>query len=188
MRTENLERAQAAARVQLLSVTTAQLDDATPCKSWTVRDVINHLITENVWFAQTMRAGESAPFGDTDHTSADFTSAYDDACRDAVLAFGDAGAVDQTVSLPFGQFPAPVYLELATCENLVHGWDLARATGRPSDLDSALAEEVLAGPVVRGLSDEMRGPDGVASFGPRREAPAGAPAADRLAAFFGRVA
>jgi hypothetical protein len=36
------------------------------------------------------------------------------------------------------------------------------------------------------ISDAWRGPDGVAPFGPERQAADGAPAADRLAAFMGR--
>ena len=36
------------------------------------------------------------------------------------------------------------------------------------------------------MADSFRGPDGQAPFGPQAEAPAGAPPADRLAAFLGR--
>jgi len=46
--------------------------------------------------------------------------------------------------------------------------------------------EQLLGALGAMLGDELRGPDGVAPFGPSKEAPASASAADKLAAFLGR--
>ena len=74
---------------------------------------------------------------------------------------------------------------LAVNDQFVHGWDLARAIGHDTDLDSRLADELL----VRGqawITDAYRGPDGTGLFGPSVMAPAGASSADRLAAFLGR--
>jgi uncharacterized protein (TIGR03086 family) len=148
--------------------------------------LINHLVGANNWFAATMEAGVSAPEDTTDYASGDFVSAYDAACRASVAAFGAAGALDKVVKLPFGDLPGGVYLGLATNDVFAHGWDLAKATGQSTDLDAAMAEQLLAGMEV-GLSDDLRGPDGAAPFGPKQTAPAGACAADRLAAFLGRT-
>ena len=71
-------------------------------------------------------------------------------------------------------------------EQFTHGWDLARATGQPTDLDPGLAAGLLSQARLA-IPDAYRGPDGQALFGPAREAPAGAGPADQLAAFLGRA-
>ena len=59
-----------------------------------------------------------------------------------------------------------------------HGWDLAKATGQPTDLDPEMAEDLHA--QVQGfVNDAFRGPDGEAPFGPEVAAPPSASAADR---------
>jgi uncharacterized protein (TIGR03086 family) len=71
-------------------------------------------------------------------------------------------------------------------DQFAHGWDLARALGNSTDLAPELAAELLdeAQAVV---TPEMRGEDGRSAFGPEQVPPAGASAADRLAAFLGRA-
>jgi uncharacterized protein (TIGR03086 family) len=186
MSTDGLERAQAVTREALARVTPDQLDTQSPCQSWKVRDLVNHLVAANNWFAGTMTAGKSAPEDTTDYASRDYLGAYDSACKASVAAFGAPGALEKTVKLPFGELPAAMYLGLATNDVFTHGWDLAKATGQSTDLDSEFAAQLLAA-MQAGLSDAMRGPDGVAPFGPKQSAPQGASAADNLAAFLGRT-
>ena len=73
--------------------------------------------------------------------------------------------LDRTVRLPFGEFPGAVVLGMAATEQFTHGWDLARATGQPTDLDPDLAAELL-GQARLVITDAYRGPDGEALFGP----------------------
>ena len=75
---------------------------------------------------------------------------------------------------------------MAATEQFTHGWDLARAAGQHTDLDPELAAELL-GVARLAITDDFRGPDGQALFGPVREASAGASPADQLAAFLGRA-
>ena len=185
MTTEGLEQAQSVTRGVLARVRADQLDGPTPCRSWAVRDLVNHLVGANNWFAGTMAAGAAAPEDTTDYASGDYLAAYDRACTAAVAAFGAPGADVKLVALPFGEMPGAMYLGLATNDVFAHGWDLARATGQPTDLDPALAAQLLAA-MEMGLPDALRGPDGVAPFGPKQSAPDGAAAADKLAAFLGR--
>ena len=74
---------------------------------------------------------------------------------------------------------------IAMNDVFTHGWDLARATGQPVDLDPAIATQLL-GPVQAFVTDQLRGPDGQAPFGPAIEVPASSPAVDQLVAFLGR--
>jgi uncharacterized protein (TIGR03086 family) len=93
--------------------------------------------------------------------------------------------MDKVMTLPFGQLPGAVFVNIAATDTFVHGWDLAKATGQPTDLEPGLATELLAGARVA-LPDTMRGPDGQAAFGPKVDVPESAPPADQLAGFLGR--
>jgi uncharacterized protein (TIGR03086 family) len=68
-------------------------------------------------------------------------------------------------------------------EVLTHGWDLAQATGQPTELDPELATWVLA-VARRILPPEPRG--GEVPFGPVIPAPPGAGPYTQLAAWLGR--
>lgn len=84
-----------------------------------------------------------------------------------------------------GELPGSVCVWLAAGDIFTHGWDLAKATGQPTDLEPDVAARLLV-QIEPILPDAMRGPDGEAAFGPRVEVANSAPAADRLAAFEGR--
>jgi uncharacterized protein (TIGR03086 family) len=168
----------------LAKVRPEDLDGPTPCASWDVRALVNHFIGTARWWAATISEGGGVI--EADYAAGDFVAAYEESIRIAVTAFGADGALAKTIRLPFGDFPGIVLLSLATMEQFTHGWDLARAIGRPADLDPGLAAGLLS--LARlAVADAFRGPDGQALFGPAREAPAGAGPADRLAAFLGRA-
>jgi len=104
----------------------------------------------------------------------------------ALAAFGSAGVLEKTVSLPFGEFSGADLMGLTARDQFTHGWDLARAIGHDTDLDPELAGELLIQARTE-ITEAFRGPDGVAFFGPAADAPASASPADRLAAFLGRT-
>ncbi len=74
---------------------------------------------------------------------------------------------------------------LRITEHLVHGWDIARATGRRATalLPADLAEQELGFSRIA-LTDEIRAGG---SFGPAQPVPDDAPVVDRLAAYLGRT-
>lgn len=184
MVTENLSRAFASTRGVLSNVKADQLDDPTPCKSWKVRDLVNHIVGGAHWFGVSTESGEGGSPSEKDWTEGDIVDAFDEGAARSVAAFGAPGAQEKIVKLPFGEFPGAVFMGLATTDTFTHGWDLAKATGQNVDLDPELAEQLLeqAGALV---PDQFRG-DEPMPFGPKIEAPAGACTADRLAAFMGR--
>ena len=186
MSTEGLEQAFAAARGVLANVKPAQLDDDTPCASWHVRDLVNHMVAGSQWFGSSMDAGESGNPGDPpDFTAGDYMATFDDGAAASVKAFSKSGALEKNVKLPFGEFPGAAFLGLATNDVFTHAWDLAKATGQNTDLNPQLAAQILEG-AKASIPDQFRGPEG-APFGAKQEAPAGASAADQLAAFLGRT-
>jgi uncharacterized protein (TIGR03086 family) len=70
-----------------------------------------------------------------------------------------------------------------TLDILVHGWDLARATGQDPELDAEVAEPVLAFAREAFVDEGARAP----SIGPEVAVPAGASVTDRLVGFLGRT-
>lgn len=187
MTADNLERAFTSTAAVLANVKDDQLDDSTPCASWKVRDLVNHIVGGATFFAVIAETGqpptmEGAP---PDFSDGDFRAAFDQGTRRAVAAFRAEGAMEKQMTLPFGQLPGAVFVNIAATDTFAHGWDLAKATGQPTDLDPELARRLLDNARAF-LSDAMRGEDGQAPFAPRVDVPASASAADQLAGFLGR--
>lgn len=167
----------------LSAVSADQLSNSTPCASWDVAGLINHMVGAQYFFINGMQgvASGEAP----DFAAGDFLASFDEAAAACVAEFQAEGAMEKIVSLPFGQLPAPAVMGLAVTDTLAHAWDLAKATGQGTDLAPELSAGVLSQARAM-VSDAFRGPEG-APFGPIQEAPEGASNADQLAAFLGRV-
>ena len=164
----------------------ADLDRPTPCASWTVRDVVNHILGGAGFFAELAETGMVAGGDeDPDFTAGDFNGTFRSQASRLVAAFNAPGAMDKMMKMPIGELPGSVCVWIAAGDIFTHGWDLAKATGQPTDLEPDLAAALLAG-IMPLLPDSMRGPEGQAPFGPRVEVSESAPPADRLAAFEGR--
>ena len=149
------------------------LDGSTPCDDWQVRDLLNHMLDTQRYFLSAARGEDASPPGPTppallsDNPAADF----DQAVSEMLSTYGQDGVVDKTG-------PA---LGIAFADILLHGWDVARATGQDATMPDGLAQ--AAYDVIHGrFTDEQR--KGV--FKP--EVPVGddASAQERLLAFTGR--
>jgi uncharacterized protein (TIGR03086 family) len=187
MNTDALAAAFASTRAVLANVTADQYDQKTPCASWDVRALINHIVGGSHWFAATARAG-APPAEDNeapDFTVGDPLATFDEGIAASVAAFADPDMAAKTVKLPFGEMRGAAFMRIAATDTFTHGWDLARATGQDSELNPELAAQLLAG-ARQAMSDSFRGPDPTSPFGPAVEVPESAPAADQLAGFLGR--
>jgi uncharacterized protein (TIGR03086 family) len=184
--TDVLERACQSTAAILAMVQAADLDRPTPCASWNVKDVVNHVVGGAGFFAELAEKGAVTDRGDdADCTAADFAAAFRREAERLVAAFRAPEAMTKPMKMPFGELPGSVCVWIAAGDIFTHGWDLAKATGQPTDLEPDVAVRLLA-QIEPILPDDMRGPDTEAAFGPRVEIPNSAPAADRLAAFEGR--
>jgi uncharacterized protein (TIGR03086 family) len=185
MSTQPLQQAITSTRAVLAGVTRDQLDSPTPCKSWTVAQLVDHIVGGQYFFT-AMAKGEQASGDPPKFADGDFLAAFDEGSASCVAAFSQEGAMERVMHLPFGDMPGAAFVNIAATDTFTHGWDLAKATGQPTDLNPGLAEALLAG-AQRGVPASFRGPEGKAPFGPEQQAPAGAKNADRLAAFLGRT-
>jgi len=184
MSTQPLEAAIESTRSVLAAVSKEQLDLSTPCKSWKVSELVNHIVGGQYFFAACVKG--DPPSEGPDFSAGDFVSAFDEASAACLAAFGEEGAMTKTLTLPFGQMPGAAFAGLAATDTFTHGWDLAKATGQATDLAPELAVGLLAG-AKQSIQPAFRGEEGKAPFTAELPAPDGASNADRLAAFLGRA-
>jgi uncharacterized protein (TIGR03086 family) len=163
------------------------LDRPTPCPAYTLGDLLEHIGGLALAFTAAARKdtadlGNQAPAGDASRLAADWRTRIPrdleglaDAWRDPTAWTGmtRAGGVD----LP-GEIAGVVALD----EVVVHGWDLARTSGRGYDGDPSTLEAVLA--FVGQFADQPEARQGL--FGPVVEVPPTAPLLDRVIGLTGR--
>lgn len=155
----------------------------TPCRNWDVRLLLNHIIGGNLMFAEVARGGRAEVTGEMDdHTRPDPGTNYLASAESVLAAWAEPGAMQRRCHMPFGDVPAQAAVSIHFLDVVVHGWDLARATGQDTTIDPDLAEEALD--ISHGLlSPELRQ---VGAFGPEIPAAADDPLHHRLVAFVGR--
>lgn len=157
-----------------------QWDQPTPCAAWSVRELTDHLTAGNQLFARALSADSPT---ETDGPADQPAPAYRESATALLSAFGAAGVMERVVTLPIGTVPGIVALHLRLVEALVHGWDLARATGQSPHFDEELAEQELG--FTRAKLADI--PTAHRPFGPPQPVAEDSPALDRLAACLGRV-
>jgi uncharacterized protein (TIGR03086 family) len=175
------DRAAAAADAAIAGVLPEQLEDPTPCTEWNVRQLLNHIVGGNRSFI-AMQTGGGPIDRSADYLGADPLAAFRTSLAELRAVFAADGALERIVPTPFGEAPAAVLVNMRVNEMMLHGWDVARATGQSTDLDPELAAECLE--EFRALRATGRGKG---MFHDPTEAPAGAVPADQLAAIAGRT-
>lgn len=159
-------------------------DSPTPCTEWTVRDLVNHLVYEQLWVPDVLAGHTIEEVGDKydgDQLRDDPQEAWrasSDAARSAVLT---PGALTGTVHLSFGDAAAEEYGWQLTTDLAVHGWDLATALGA----DAGIADE-LASAVLTYVEPQVSAWAGTSMFAKPVPVPADAAAATRLIGLLGR--
>lgn len=167
----------------LLNRLVARLDDAdltapTPCDEFDVRQVLEHMIGGATMFAAAFRG--AAP---GEPPAGDVIEAFPSAMAELGAAITSPGALERTIDAPFGKVPGETFARFVALDGLVHGWDIATATGQPYDppADVVAAVDAFA---HQAISDGMR--DG-ATFKAAVEPPSNAAPIIRVAAFTGRA-
>lgn len=153
----------------------------TPCPEYDVQALVAHVVAWAQVFADAAQ-GHRSGVDPSAYRAADPVQDFRDAAGRMVGAWRRLG-LDRTVPMMHSDLPGDMVFSMTLMEYVVHGWDLAVATGRPAPYTDEEAEEALAR-ARRTLAPEYRGPD--KSFGHEVDVPAGAPAVDRLAGFVGR--
>lgn len=134
----------------ITAVRAEQLADPTPCPEFDVRALLGHLVA-TVDRARAIGEGRP-PFSvpsvvtGVDETRDDaWAAAFADAAERMRLVWRDDALLDKQLTVPWGTVPGRAAVWGYVNEALVHGWDLAVATGQPAEADADLADAVLAG-------------------------------------------
>jgi uncharacterized protein (TIGR03086 family) len=150
-----------------------KLDASTPCDEWDVRGLMNHMLDTQHYFVGSARGDDVSPPSPQppevlgDDPVADFERAR----AETLSTFGEAGVIEKTG-------PA---IGIAFSDQLLHGWDLARATGQDATMPDGLPEAAYE--MIYGrFTDEQR--KGV--FKPEVALAPDSSAQDRLLAYTGR--
>src|SRR5450631_3018010 len=123
-----------------------QWTQPTPCAGWTVRELVNHIVVGNWWAAELANGRTIEEVGsklDGDQLGAVPLDAYDQSADAAGAAFEAPGALDAPCAVSYGPVPGSVYAGHRFIDVLIHGWDLAVATGQDPSLDPELVEACL---------------------------------------------
>lgn len=166
------------------AITEDQWDAATPCTEWDVRDLVNHMVAENLWAVPLLAGSTIDEVGDDfegEVLGDDPRQTHREAAERAQET-ADTVDLSRTVHLSFGDVEAEFFLRQRATDMIIHAWDLAVATGQDTSMDPELARlgyEATA-PL---LTPETRP---YAPFGPEVEVPGDAPWADRLLGLVGR--
>jgi uncharacterized protein (TIGR03086 family) len=136
----------------------AQWDNTTPCTEWTVRDLVKHLVYEQLWVPDLFAGKTIAEVGaayDGDVLGNDPKGAWAAASTKARTAVTEPGALDRTVHLSYADTPASDYLEQLVVDLTVHSWDLARGINDDDEVPNDLAAFVAD--IVREHQQELTG-------------------------------
>jgi uncharacterized protein (TIGR03086 family) len=150
-----------------------KMDARTPCDEWDVRTLMNHMLDTGGYFVGSARGEDVSPPSPNppellgDDPVADFTRGR----NETMATFGREGVVEKTG-------PA---LGIAFADQLLHGWDLAKATGQDATMPAGLAE--VAYEHIHGRFTEAQR-TGV--FKPEVTVAEDASAQDKLLAYTGR--
>jgi uncharacterized protein (TIGR03086 family) len=150
--------------LELLRNAAALISDAnreapTPCSEWTVTQVLQHALGDQLAWAAAIGVGTGpsenpfAPSGRIEGSVDDLTKLALDAAR---TAWARVPSDDDAVPtpLPQGAFPAPTAAAACALDAAVHAWDIAVALGRPAPLPDELAGQLL--PAARAIVEPLR--------------------------------
>jgi uncharacterized protein (TIGR03086 family) len=159
----------------------------TPCRSWDVRALVTHLIHDTHQFTTAAAGGRPDWDAPTTEVDGDWATAFRAGAAELRAAWYRAGDLSEEIDLPIGRVPKSFVTNQQVAEFAVHSWDLAVATGQPARFPTEVCDAALAW-AKTALRPEFRGDESTGkAFGPEVEIADGAPAEDRLAAYFGRT-
>jgi uncharacterized protein (TIGR03086 family) len=169
----------------LAGVRDEQRDLPTPCRSWSVRQLSDHLVLDLRRFQTTAR-GEQADWSGQAPAEPDPAGAFGKGAAELLDAWRAKGDLDGMMTMPrMGEVPKRFPVDQQIAEFAVHAWDLAVATGQSIELDREVGEASLSWmratlqPQFRGSEEDGR------AFGPEVTVGPQAPLYERLAAFAG---
>ncbi|GAA1597705.1 maleylpyruvate isomerase family mycothiol-dependent enzyme [Kribbella hippodromi] len=162
-----------------------QWDNPSPCAEWTARDVLDHVV--EMHSVMLIPVARKLPAAD------DLLIAFQEARAAIEDVLDDPIAALTESDTPIGRVTAEQHIDQVVSDDLVlHGWDLARATGQDETIEPADVERLWAITVAipPELMAKYRTPgafgEGIEVYGAEVVVPPDAPLQDRLLGLLGR--
>jgi uncharacterized protein (TIGR03086 family) len=156
-------------------VSTDQLSAPTPCTEWDLRTLLNHLILWTAYSAE--RRARDEPVSDEllnrDFVAApEFARDYAAQLDKALAAWSDPAAWERSLNVMGSPTPAADVAALLLAETVLHGWDVAAATGQEYACADNVAAAVLAAVLAnaelfrkyKGFADPVAMPESASSL------------------------
>jgi len=171
-------------------VTDDELGNPTPCPAYTVGDLVEHV--GGFALAFTAAANKESneyndrepPPGNADRLGADWRTRIPRDLVNLAKAWQEPGAWTGMTRIAGSESPSSVVGLVAADELVVHGWDVARATGQPYDPEPEALGAARSFLAMFASPDAPAGPE--VPFGPSRTVPDDAPLLDHVLALAGR--
>lgn len=120
-----------------------QWQDQSTCSEWTVRDLVNHLVGENLWLAELLAGKSMSEVGnslDGDLLGEDSVEAWQESSEKAWEQVDKISDLDKEIELSSRTITVEGYLEEMIFDKTIHGWDVAKSTGQNDELDQELVD------------------------------------------------
>lgn len=154
-----------------------QKNDATPCTEWDIEAVLKHLFEGGVATAAAFSGNDPQPVPEGNHPA----EIYRNVTATVLEALKTPGVLDKQLQTPMGEMPGAHFAFGAFMDSLVHGWDIAKASGQNTDLPAELVAVCSTMFSAEAIEGWRGGP-----FGPAIEVSDDASAQDKMIANFGR--
>jgi uncharacterized protein (TIGR03086 family) len=170
----------------LPGISEKQLSDRTPCPEYTVKGMLFHLLGLSTAFRAAAEKDlgpltATAPEPTTPELPSDWRAQLPARLDELVSAWQDPQAWDGQTQVGGVDLPGAAAGQFALNELVIHGWDLARATGQHFDPGEACAG--VSYDLLSSFADPGSRPP---IFGPVVPVPAGASSLDRAVGMSGR--
>jgi uncharacterized protein (TIGR03086 family) len=161
----------------------------TPCPAYTVGDLIDHVGGLALAFTAAARKDlgpyvEQTPSGQAARLEPGWRARIPADLQALAMAWGEPAAWSGMTRIAGMDSPAEMVGLTAADELVVHGWDVARATGQSYACEPELLDAAQRFLNMFASPDAPAGPD--VPFGPSRPVPDEAPMLDRVVALAGR--
>jgi uncharacterized protein (TIGR03086 family) len=166
-----------------------QWDNPSPCTAWTSRDVVGHIVEMHGVMLRPL----DRTLGPAPALADDPLGAFRAARADVEALLHDPAQAGIEIDAPMGRMTVEQHVDqVPSIDMVLHGWDLARATGQDDTVDPAEVEALWSAmsAIPAEVMEKLRTPGafgpGVEVFGPEVTVPEDASLQDRLLGLIGR--
>ena len=180
---------------KIAAIEPGQWANQSPCAEWTARDVVSHIVDMHAAMIPASAAEQlrHRAVGPAPSVADDPLAAFRAARADVEAVLNDPELAGQVINSPTGPMTAAQHIDQVVSDDMVlHGWDLARATGQDDTMDPEDVDRMWTDlqAIPASLLDKMRTPEafgpGIFVYGPEVKVPDDASKQDKLLAAIGR--